>query len=143
MRIDFTDCGVANEAFSAINIDVRGVQLDGGELTGHVEANQCGDAVFMGSFMSHRSLFTGGRMPGLPRFVGCIHGRQPTTKQGPATAVSCAALWTALKRRIAPGMVNCGRSIYQRPRPTPTATNNALKALDAIAVIEQADAGQF
>ena len=68
MRIDFTDCGVANEAFSAININVRGVQLDGGELKGHVEANQCGDAVFMGSFMSHRSLFTGGRMAGFTPF---------------------------------------------------------------------------
>ena len=58
-RINFQDLGVANEAFARINIDVRGVQLDGGELNGFVEATQVEDAVFMGSFMSHRSLFTG------------------------------------------------------------------------------------
>ena len=59
-RIDFQDLGVANEAFGLINIDVRGVQLDGGELEGFVEATQVEDAVMMGSFMSQRSLFVGG-----------------------------------------------------------------------------------
>ena len=67
-RINFQDLGVANEAFGLINIDVRGVQLDGGELNGFVEATQVEDAVFMGSFMSHRSLFTGARMPGMTPF---------------------------------------------------------------------------
>lgn len=67
-RINFQDLGVANEAFGLININVRGVQLDGGELNGFVEATQVEDAVFMGSFMSHRSLFTGARMPGMTPF---------------------------------------------------------------------------
>ena len=67
-KIDFQDLGVANEAFGLINIDVRGVQMDGGELSGFVEATQVEDAVMMGSFMSHRSLFTGARMPGMTPF---------------------------------------------------------------------------
>ena len=67
-RIDFQDLGVANEAFGLINIDVRGVQLDGGELEGFVEATQVEDAVMMGSFMSQRSLFVGSRMPGMTPF---------------------------------------------------------------------------
>jgi len=67
-RIDFQDLGVANEAFGLINIDVRGVQLEGGDLDGFVEATQVEDAVMMGSFMSQRSLFVGGRMPGMTPF---------------------------------------------------------------------------
>ena len=74
VRIDFNDCAIANDGFAAVNINVRGTQLEGGELSGYVEANQIGSAVFMGTFMSKRSLFTGGRMPGMIPFVFMASG---------------------------------------------------------------------
>ena len=40
VRLDFGDCGVANEALGQVGYNVRGAQLDGGELKVSIQVNQ-------------------------------------------------------------------------------------------------------
>lgn len=65
MRLDFQNCGQANEGFGQLKINVQGTQLEVGKLRGTIEATFLDDCIFMSSFVDRRTLFTGGRMPGM------------------------------------------------------------------------------
>ena len=65
MRIEVSDTAQANDAFSLLNLDVRGVQLETGKIRGAIEASKVGDALFLSAFFDRRTLFTGARMPGM------------------------------------------------------------------------------
>jgi len=65
MRLDFENCGRANEGFGKLKINVQGTQLEVGKLRGSIEATFLDEVIFMSSFVDRRTLFTGGRMPGM------------------------------------------------------------------------------
>jgi len=65
MRVDFGNCGQANDGFQQLKIDVTGTQLEVGKLKGSIEATFLDDCIFMGSFVDRRTLFSGARMPGM------------------------------------------------------------------------------
>lgn len=82
MRIEFGDCGLANEQLGAVGYNVRGVQLDGGELKGSIEASQLETVVALRVHASHRLLFVGEPVPGTVPFAFCdgayFHGDTST-----------------------------------------------------------------
>ena len=82
MRLDFGDCGVANEALGQVGYNVRGAQLDGGELKGSIQVNQIDSMVAMRVHASHRLLFVGEPVPGTVPFAFCddayFHGDTST-----------------------------------------------------------------
>ena len=59
MKLEFGDCGLANEQLAGVGYNVRGAQLDGGELKGSIEANQLETVVALRVHASHRLLFVG------------------------------------------------------------------------------------
>ena len=95
MRLDFGDCGVANEALGQVGYNVRGAQLDGGELKGSIQVNQIDSMVAMRIHASHRLLFVGEPVPGTVPFAFCndayFHG---DTSGGPTSAGIRRALGT-------------------------------------------------
>ena len=58
MRIEVSDTGQANDAFSLLNLDVKGVQLETGKIRGAIEASKVGDALFMLAFFDRRTRST-------------------------------------------------------------------------------------
>ena len=71
MRVDFGDCGLANEQLAQVGYNVRGTQLDGGELNGSIQVNQTESMVAMRIHASHRLLFVGEPVPGTVPFAFC------------------------------------------------------------------------
>ena len=82
MKLEFGDCGLANEQLGAVGYNVRGAQLDGGELKGSIEANQLETVVALRVHASHRLLFVGEPVPGTVPFAFCddayFHGDTST-----------------------------------------------------------------
>ena len=65
MRVDFRDCGQANDGFGQLKINVKGTQLETGKLRGRIDASFLDEVIFMSSFVDRRTLFTGAKMPGM------------------------------------------------------------------------------
>ena len=65
MQVEFGDTSVANETFQRLKIDVVGTQLAVGKLRGRIQASFLDDVIFMSAYFDRKTLFYGGRMPGM------------------------------------------------------------------------------
>ena len=101
MRLDFGDCGVANEALSQVGYNVRGAQLDGGELKGSIQVNQIESMLAMRIHASHRLLFVGEPVPGRCRLLSIVV--VPISTVIPQARPTSAGIRRALGTRTATG----------------------------------------
>lgn len=58
-----------NEAFAALNLNIKGVQITDGQLHSTVAANKVGNALVMSTSANRRVWFTGDPMPGMVPFA--------------------------------------------------------------------------
>ena len=62
--LTFNDTQQGNELLNAVGFQVKGVQLEEGNLEAALTANKVGDALFLHIKNNRRLLFSGGRLPG-------------------------------------------------------------------------------
>ena len=65
MQVECNDTAIANETFQRLKIDVTGTQLAVGKLHGRIQASFIDDVIFMSAYFNRKTLFHGGRMPGM------------------------------------------------------------------------------